>query len=148
MTATRDAVQAALATVVDPGSGKDLISAGMAKAISVTGDGVVSFVVEVDPALGAAAEPLRAAAQAAAEGVAGVTKVTAVLTAHAGAGGAPKPPPPKGPPPDLKIGRHPTPTQPVDKRIPGVDKIIAVASGKGGVGKSTLAANLAVALTG
>ncbi|MEM6665909.1 MAG: Mrp/NBP35 family ATP-binding protein, partial [Pseudomonadota bacterium] len=148
MTATRDAVQAALATVVDPGSGKDLISAGMAKAISVTGDGVVSFVVEVDPALGAAAEPLRAAAQAAAEGVAGVTKVTAVLTAHAGAGGAPKPSPPKGPPPDLKIGRHPTPTQPVDKRIPGVDKIIAVASGKGGVGKSTLAANLAVALTG
>src|SRR5699024_7998188 len=49
------------------------------------------------------------------------------------------------PPPDLKIGRHPTP-QAGPEAIPGVDRIVAIGSGKGGVGKSTLTANLAVAL--
>ena len=145
MSITREDVTAALSRIVDPASGKDLIAADMAKAISIS-DGAVNFVIEVDPALGAQAEPLRAAAQQAVEALSGVTKVTAILTAHSTEPGPSRAPTPKGPPPDLKIGRHPTPTAPADKKIPGVANIVAIASGKGGVGKSTVSANLAVAL--
>ena len=145
MSTARDDVIAALKGVVDPGSGKDLISADMAKAISVA-DGVVNFVIEVDPAMGAAAEPLRMEAIEAVQALPGITKVQAILTAHSAEPGPSRASTPKGPPPDLKIGRHPTPTEPADKKIPGVDNIVAIASGKGGVGKSTVTANLAVAL--
>ena len=145
MTVTREDIVAALGKIVDPGQGKDLIAAGMAKAITVSG-GTVSFVIEVDPAKGAAMEPLRVAAVAAVEGLPGVEKVSAVLTAHSATPSPSQPATAKGPPPDLGLGR-PKPTVPADKRIPGVDHIIAIASGKGGVGKSTVTANLAVALT-
>jgi ATP-binding protein involved in chromosome partitioning len=97
----------------------------------------VRFVLEVDPARGRALEPVRAEAQAAVERIPGVLAVSALLTAH---GPAPKAPPP----PDLKIGRHPTP-QAGPAEVKGVRHILAVASGKGGVGKSTVASNLAVA---
>jgi ATP-binding protein involved in chromosome partitioning len=142
MTVTREDVVAALGKIVDPGQGKDLIAADMAKAIMVSG-GTVSFVIEVDPAKGAAMEPIRAAAQAAVEQLPGVEKVSAILTAHSA---TPSAPAPQGPPPDFNIGKK-KPVEPEDKRIPGVDHIIAIASGKGGVGKSTVTANLAVALT-
>jgi ATP-binding protein involved in chromosome partitioning len=142
MTVTREDVIAVLAKIIDPGQGKDLIAADMAKAIMVT-DGNVSFVIEVDPAKGAAMEPIRAAAQAAVERLPGVAKVSAILTAHSS---TPTAPAPKGPPPEFNIGRR-KPAEPAEKKIPGVDHIIAIASGKGGVGKSTVTANLAVALT-
>jgi len=145
MSVTKDDVVKALQAVTDPVSGKDLITADMAKAIMVS-DGAVNFVIEVDPAMGAQAEPMRAAAQAAVEAIPGVEKVSAILTAHSSEPGPSRAATPKGPPPDLKIGRHPTPTEPADKKIPGVDNVIAIASGKGGVGKSTVSANLAVAL--
>lgn len=146
MSASRDDVISALSKIVDPSSGKDIVSAGMAKAISVSDEGGVNFVVEVDPALGDKAEPLRAAAQAAVEAVPGVTKVNAILTAHSVEPGPSRASTPKGPPPDLGIGGRKKPSEPEDKRIPGVSNVIAIASGKGGVGKSTVSANLAVAL--
>jgi len=145
MTVTREDVIAALAKIIDPGQGKDLIAADMAKAITVTG-GTVSFVIEVDPAKGPAMEPIRAAAQAAVERLPGVEKVSAVLTAHSTAPSPSAGSQPKGPPPEFNIGRK-KPVEPASKKIAGVDHIIAIASGKGGVGKSTVTANLAVALT-
>lgn len=147
MTITRDAVLTALSGITDPGTGQDLVGSGMAKAVTIAEDGVVSFVVEVDPARGAEAEPLRAAAQAAVEALDGVTRVTAILTAHSSEPTPSRRSTPAGPPPDLALGgQRRAPKEPADKRIPGVSSIIAIASGKGGVGKSTVSANLAVAL--
>ncbi len=146
MSVTREEVIETLRTVVDPGQGQDIVSADMAKAVMVSG-GTVSFVLEVDPAKGEAMEPVRAAAQAAVEKLPGVEKVSAILTAHSESPGEARSPAAgdKGPPPEITPRRKPS--EPADKRIPGIDHIVAVASGKGGVGKSTVTANLAVALT-
>ena len=136
-------VRAALETVIDPGSGKDIMAAEMVKALSADGD-KVSFVLEIDPARSAEMDPLRAAAEAAVRSVSGVSDVSIVLTAHSGAGGAARS---SGPVPDLTLGQamqKSAPAGPV--AVPGVKRVVAVASGKGGVGKSTLSSNLAVAL--
>ncbi len=135
MTVTRDAVLDALRNVALPGGGT-LIDADILRALTIDGASV-RFVLEVDPAQGRSYEPVRAAAQAAVAALPGVTSVSALLTAHG--------PAPKAPSPDLKIGRHPTP-QTGPRTVPGVKRIVAIASGKGGVGKSTVASNLAVAL--
>jgi ATP-binding protein involved in chromosome partitioning len=137
MSVTREDVLAVLDTVQMPGTGGSIVAADVVRALAVDGDRV-RFVLEVDPAKGAALEPVRSAAEAAVAAMPGVAGVSAVLTAH---GPAPKP----AAPPDLKIGRHPTP-QAGPATVPGVKRILAIASGKGGVGKSTVAANLAVAL--
>ncbi len=146
MSVSKDDVIAALSKIVDPASGKDLITADMAKAIMVGDEGGVNFVIEVDPAVAQQAEPLRAAAQQAIEALPGVTRVNAILTAHSTEPTPSRGPTPKGPPPDLAIGGKKAPAEPEDKRIPGVDNIVPIASGKGGVGKSTVSANLAVSL--
>ena len=145
MTVSREAVEAALARVVDPGQGKDLMTADVVRALSIQGD-KVSFIIEVDPARGEAMEPVRKAAEAAVGAVEGVSSVSAILTAHSATPSQPREQQQKGPPPDLNLGKK-KPAEPAEKRIPGVDSVIAIASGKGGVGKSTVAANLAIALT-
>ena len=72
----------------------------------------------------------------------GVEAVSVVLTAHGPAVASA----PKTEPPALKVGRHPTPGQGGPAPVTGVDRILAIGSGKGGVGKSTVSSNLAVAL--
>ncbi|MEP1768777.1 MAG: Mrp/NBP35 family ATP-binding protein [Sulfitobacter sp.] len=129
MTLSREEVLACLKEVKAP-SGVDLVEAGLVRALNVE-DGAVRFVMEVDTP--DPFQPAKAEAEAKLTAV-GAQSVTIVMTAHSA----------KAPPPDLQTGRKAEPAGP--QKIPGIDRIIAVASGKGGVGKSTVTANLACAL--
>ena len=137
MVVLREDVMAALGGVTIPNGG-NLVSEDLIRALMIEA-GQVRFVIEAaTPDLARALEPARQAAETAIRALSGVTAVQVLLTAHGPAA--------KAPPPSLKIGQHPTPQQGGPQRISGIDRIIAVASGKGGVGKSTVSSNLAVAL--
>ncbi len=127
----------ALSTVADAQAGTDIVSAGMIEGLTIQG-GQVTFSIKVDPSRGTALESLRQAAERTVAAVPGVAQVRAVLTAERAA-----PKPAGNPMPRQPIGRHAN-MKPIE--LPTVKAVIAVASGKGGVGKSTTAVNLALAM--
>ena len=130
---SRESLQQALRGIADPASGRDIVAAGLVEGIEVRG-GLVQVALLTDRAHAAAMEPVRRAVEQLLARQPGVTNATAVLTAH------------KGPAPS----RQPAAAAPAGHKpallLPDVKAIVAVASGKGGVGKSTVAVNLAVAL--
>ncbi|MCP5086840.1 MAG: iron-sulfur cluster carrier protein ApbC [Rhodobacteraceae bacterium] len=134
MTALREVVLAELRQVVDPIGGTDIVAAGMVRALTVE-NGEVRFVLEVDSARAKAMAAVQDEAEKKLKELPDVSAVTIVMTAHTEPGA----------PPDLKLAQNPK-SQGREK-IPGIERIIAVASGKGGVGKSTVTSNLAVALS-
>ncbi|MFY0616271.1 iron-sulfur cluster carrier protein ApbC [Shimia sp.] len=131
--ASRDAVLNIIKEFTDPASGNDLVASGMVRALSVEGS-EIRFVLEIDPARAQAMQPMKVELEDKLSALDGIEKVSVVMTAHAAS----------KPPPDLKGSRPAEPQGP--QKIPGIDRILAVASGKGGVGKSTVSANLAAAL--
>jgi ATP-binding protein involved in chromosome partitioning len=131
-----DGVKRALREVKDPATGLSVLQNGMVETVSVR-DGMVQFALNVPRERARELEPLRAAAEKAAAAVPGVIAVTVVMTAHREA--------PAAPAGAKATSKRPPPGQ-GQMLLPGVGKIIAVASGKGGVGKSTTSVNLAVAL--
>ena len=143
MSLTRDGVLELLKSVTDPVTGKDIVTAGLVKALTVEPD-AVRFVMEIDPAYSKRMEAARSEAEALLKAAPGVARVSVAMTAHSAA----------APPPSLKGGghghdhshghSHGAKAQ-GPEQIPGVAHVIAIASGKGGVGKSTVSANIAAA---
>ena len=118
----------ALKAVKYPGYSRDIVSFGIVKHVAAN-NGAVSVLIQLTSANDAAAKQIKADAEGVLRGLAGVNMVSVQVTQPAAAAGAPAP------------GGMAAPN-----KVPGIKRVVAIASGKGGVGKSTCSVNLACAL--
>jgi ATP-binding protein involved in chromosome partitioning len=123
-TLNRDAVLGALKVVTDPDLRRDIVSLGFVKDVAIEG-GSVSFTIELTTPACPVKDQMRDQAASAVRALPGVTNVDVRMTANVRSVSAPE------------TGRPP---------LPGVKNVVAVGAGKGGVGKTTVAVNLALAL--
>ena len=124
-TVTQDDVLRVLATIQDPDLHRDIVSLGFVKDVKIS-DGHVSFAIELTTPACPVKDQMKAAAERVVMGVPGVRQVAVEMRANTAMG---------------RVGFGPQ-----EKLLPGVRNVVAVASGKGGVGKSTTSVNVALAL--
>ena len=129
---TQQHVMDALSAIQDPEKKQSITTLGMISGLQISESGEILFMIEVDPKRGPTLEPLRQEAEQIVAKITGVKKVTAVLTAQSKQ--------------TQQKAADPHGINKIPLLQPNIKHIIAVASGKDGVGKSTIAANLAVAL--
>ena len=122
---TTQDVMRALSTIKDPDLGRDVVSLGMIKELEVTPEGHVSFTFELTTPACPVRDRFKSQAEDIVNDIPGVTGIEVRMTANV-----------------RPAFMRPKPSE----ILPGVKQTIAVASGKGGVGKSTVAVNLAAAL--
>jgi ATP-binding protein involved in chromosome partitioning len=148
---TKETVIERLKTVSGPDFSGNIVDLGMLSDIFIA-DGKVFFSITVPAARAQEMEPLRAAADRVVKSIPGVTGAVVTLTAEKRGGGMEAPVPPRPPVQRPAAAAphapHPAPASRASGKrgVPGIEAIIAVASGKGGVGKSTTAANIALGL--
>lgn len=158
MSVTKEAVIDRLKTISGPDFSGNIVDLGMVSEIFIA-DAKVFFSITVPAARAQEMEPLRAAAERVVKAIPGIAGAVVALTAEKKSGGmeAPVPQRPAAPGPSPQAAaprpapapapRQAPPSQSSGKRgVPGIEAIIAVASGKGGVGKSTTAVNIALGL--
>jgi ATP-binding protein involved in chromosome partitioning len=154
MPVTKDSVIERLKTVNGPDFTGNIVDLGMVSEIFIA-DGKVFFSITVPAARAQEMEPLRAAAERVVKAIPGVASAVVALTAEKKGGGmeapvparpAPRPAPPASPAASRPVPHAPASQSHGKRGVPGIEAIIAVASGKGGVGKSTTAVNIALGL--
>jgi ATP-binding protein involved in chromosome partitioning len=149
MPITKEAVLERLKSISAPGLSGDVVSLGLVSDVFIA-DGKVFFSITVPADKAQELEPMREAAERAVKELPEVAGAVVALTAEKKAGQgspAPRPAAPRpAPSPRHAHGAAPSGPQSAKRGVPGIQSIVAVASGKGGVGKSTTAVNLALGL--